>query len=196
MGQKLRGLVGQGLDGRRPKSYAFTTFYPPGIYTFTVPRTGRWKFHIWGPGGSYSGADGSGSGGYCEITRKLTATSTVALVVAMPGSASTATFGDGTIVSAGSGGNISGGSAIGGDLNIPGSSGALAGSGLSGASGTGSGGGSGGPTNGGGGAPGFLPLRGGRGGDGSRGATSPGGGAGVVVNQVGGQGLIVTEYLY
>src|SRR5581483_12431457 len=61
-----------------------------GSATFVVPKSGYWKFHAWGPGGSAIGGGttvgGGGSGAYLEITKALRAGQTVSLVIGTPSS--------------------------------------------------------------------------------------------------------------
>lgn len=175
--------------------------FPPGSYTFTPTISGWWKFVLWGGGSENSSANnGGGSGGYSEITKFLTPSQTVALVVGIgaragvAATASTATFPDGTVVSAGAASGRTGGTATGGDVNLDGSLGGTGAS--SGAAGLGTGGGAAGTGNSSGaGAPSNLPFRGGEGGTaaGNTRGRSPGAGgsATVVSAESGGDGLII-----
>ena len=150
--------------------------FPVGSHSFAPTVSGWWKFVLWGGGGKDNN-NGGGSGAYCEITKFVTTGQTVALSAgrgqgALAATASTATFPDGTVASAGGASGNTGGSASGGDVNLNGSTGGLDASGTAGAAGLGTGGGLGGPGNGasvggGAGAPANLPYRGGIGGDGS-----------------------------
>lgn len=158
--------------------------FPPGSYTFTVPKSGYWKFVGWGAGGAGTVGLSGGSGAYVEITKALRAGQTVALVVGLPSAPNTTmTFPDGALATAGGAALDAAGVASGGDVNLSGGAGAASGTGVAGA---GSGGGAGGAdvagAAGGAGAPGELPFRGGSGGTGSSGTDaaagrSPGGGA-------------------
>lgn len=183
---------------------------------FTAPSTGVYRFHVWGGGGNFAAFDygagfnyaipSGGSGSLSVYDRKMVKGET-ANVVSGQYAASTVTFADGHVVTAGRGGNAFsdgpgqargglGGVATGGDLNIDGTPGG----GYTG------GGGAGGGTNGGSaganaffsgndyfggpGAPGLDILRGGNGGSASGvGATNPGGGA--AYNQPPGVGQII-----
>lgn len=176
--------------------------FAPGSYTFTSPKGGRWKFVLWGPGGnSGGGVDGGGSGAYVEITKTVLTGQTVALVVSSAGAATTATFLDGAVASAGAGSGITGGTASGGDVNLNGSNGGASGGSNAGTAGTGTGGGAAGAGGaglpGGAGAPANLPFRGGAGGTGAGipavvSGKSPGGGAGDSgAATAGGDGLII-----
>jgi hypothetical protein len=140
MGQKLRELVGQGMSGQRkavsPGLYLYTTTRGGSLaYTFTAPRSGWFRFAIWGAGGG--GVSSVGSGAALVVAeRPLAKGQTVALVVACGdtgtgiGAASTATFPDGSVVRAGGGlpGTAAGGVAVGdvgrGDILVNGSAGA------------------------------------------------------------------------
>jgi hypothetical protein len=180
-----------------------TYLYPPGSYTFRPPKPGFWKFVLWGPGGCWNDfGDAGGSGAYCEYTRYLDPTQTVAVVVSEYGSATTATFLDSKVVSAGAGVDAgAGGTASGGDVNLNGSTGGLNGAGTGGgAKGTG------GSAQAGAGAPANLPFRGGRGSNINHsgptgGATTPGGSAGAVAggvnttNAAGGTGLAIAMFV-
>ena len=181
--------------------------FPPGSYTFTPTVSGRWKFVLCG-GGGYVSPDGGGSGAYAEITKFLTTGQTVALVTGRgantdaAGTDSTATFPDGTVVTAGAASGNTGGVATGGDVNLDGSDGGLDIDSSAGGNGLGTGGGAGGPGTGvniyggGAGAPANLPFRGGAGGSGQNVATgrSPGGGcaSGAYPGKIsGGDGQII-----
>lgn len=183
--------------------------FPPGSYTFTPTVSGWWKFVLWGGGGEDNAAtNGGGSCGYCEITKFLTTAQTVALVVgvgarnAVVGTASSATFPDATVVTAGAASGRNGGTATGGDVNLAGSLGGDGSVGGNGAAGLGTGGGLGGAgatgsRGGGAGAPANLPFRGGdggtAGGGGNPGGRSPGSGYAAAVSnaQSGGDGLVI-----
>ena len=182
-----QNIAGRASIARKPIASAFAAqseqvaaaspqMFTPGSYTFTPTVSGWWKFVLWGGGGKDNN-NGGGSGAYCEITKFVTTGQTVALSAgrgqgALAATASTATFPDGTVASAGGASGNTGGSASGGDVNLNGSTGGLDASGTAGAAGLGTGGGLGGPGNGasvggGAGAPANLPYRGGIGGDGS-----------------------------
>ena len=113
IGQKLRGLVGQGMNGRRGKLTLAVYVYPPGTRTFTVPASGKYRIAVRGSGGGggSGGAGLAGSSGALVIgDRYLNKGQTVALVIGAPpgfnadGNASTATFPDGSVMTAGGGG--------------------------------------------------------------------------------------------
>lgn len=182
--------------------------YAPGSYTFTAPVTGYWRFVLWGSGGvATTGGQGGASGSYVELTRFLRAQQTVSLVVrdSASTSATTATFLDGTVASAGSANTTTAGTAsiTGraelGDVTLSGSLGGASGGANAGAAGLGTGGGAGGAGGsgdpGGAGAPANLPFTGGAGGAGGVTAIathgrSPGGGGGASVSgSSGGDGL-------
>jgi len=192
---RLRGLSGQSMGGPKGKTTECGQYTRPGSYTFTAPNPGQYKFVLWGGGGAGSGSNGAGgSGAYCEYTRTLGGGEQVALVLGAKaltgaGVASTATFADGKVVSAGGGAAGSGtsggagGTASGGDVNLSGSAGG--GSSTAGTNGGGTAGGTGAPAlataGGGGGAPANTPYFGGNGAgnDGASNAiagTTPGGG--------------------
>jgi hypothetical protein len=156
--QSLRGLVGQGMNGRRPQFEGFTYQYPSGSYVFRAPMAGYWKFVLWGPGGQGTFSSNGGSGAYVEYTQFLGASEEVSIAVGAPAPTSntSATFANGRTVIAGRGSPGVGGTATGGDVNINGSAPGVAGGGT--------GGGAPGTNGGGAGAPGQLPFRGGDGG--------------------------------
>jgi hypothetical protein len=194
----VKGLVGQGMDGRKAVLTPYTTNYPVGSWTFTTPASGAYKFILWGGGAvgqnvSFAGA----SGAYSEYTRNLGYGETVALVVGAAGAASTATFRDTKVVTAGGAAAMVAGVASGGDVNLDGSAGVVH-SGVAGANGSGTGGGAGGTTNGtiagGAGAPAVLPHRGGAGQSASASTTqTPGAGGASQASTFGGDGLILVE---
>jgi len=73
IGNKLPGLRGQNMRGVRPKTTVSTYSFPPGSYTWTCPRSGRWRFVLWGGGGTGNSGSGQhgGSGAYYEAERNL-----------------------------------------------------------------------------------------------------------------------------
>jgi hypothetical protein len=169
--------------------------FPPGSYSFVVPKSGYWKLVAWAAG--ESGTNAGASGGYGEITKPLFADQVVSIQVGTPGGATSTvlTFPDGTIATATGGLGTVGGTATNFDVGLNGSAGD-SGAGGPGNAGNGSGGGMGGTGSpgsgaGGGGAPGILPFRGGKGGSGlGAGAQSPGGGCGnSTIPVTGGSGL-------
>lgn len=164
-GRALRGLVGQGMDGRRARSNGYARVYGAGSHTFTAPYTGRWKFILHGAGGSQTG-DGGGSGAYVEKTISLCAGQTVALVVGAGNSTTDTTLAAAgqPLVIAGAANATVAGAASNGDVMINGTVGGTAGA--AGAAGGGAGGGAGGtggPGGGGAGAPGSIEFPGGTG---------------------------------
>lgn len=178
--------------------------YSPGTYTFKPPRSGYWKFIGWGPGGGTSNLSDTGaSGAYGEITKFLTTAQSVAIVVSPNSSATTFTFPDGTVASAGNGaqGPSGAGIATGFDVNLNGTPGVTNSSGSSPPAANGTGGGTSGGANGGAGAPANLPYRGASGT--APGSTStvmgqsPGGGAGQtsLTLAAGGSGLALVVFL-
>jgi len=211
MRQKLRGLVGQRMNGAKDLITPYVTNFPPGSHSWTPPEAGWYKFCAWGHGGIGNATGSGGSGGYCEITRSLAPGQTVTIVVGQcpfgsGATNTTITFPDGKVVTAGSTDGATAGTASGGDVNLAGTAGSTSITGASGGSGSGSGGGAGGAGaagthNGGAGAPGVLPFRGGRGGKGNasssesaQGAT-PGGGGGMPASggEPGGDGLVIVQ---
>lgn len=180
----ILGLRGQGMSGAKRPLTPISRSYPVGSHTFTVTKTGWYEFALWGPGAAGSGADGGASGAFVLATRRLMLGQTVALVVSGPGTATSATFPSGEVLTAGaaSGRTAGGVSAAAGDTAIAGTA---AGTGnAAGGTGGGTDGGAGGSTNGvlagGSGAPGSDGYKGGGGGNGgsfAAGAT-PGGGSG------------------
>lgn len=203
-----RGIGSRSGIGRKPiaSAYGYTTaqtpyFYGSGTHTFTTPKSGYWKFVLWGAGGGGSSAGPGGSGGYVEVTKYLLGNSTVALTVSYPLYASggsgtitstTATFPDGTVCTATRGGVNVAGTASGGDVNLNGSVN-TAGLGTNG-----------GAANNGSGAPANLPFIGGAGGVSSVGPAdtnngrAPGGGGAAMSGAdlcAGGAGQIVALFL-
>jgi hypothetical protein len=138
----IRGFKGQNMRGRLPVSVVCANF-PPGSYTFTAAKGGKYKFIAWGAGGGAgtagAGTDtGGGSGGYAEITMFLATGQSVAVVVGVgglfaSGGNTTLTFPNGKVVTctggaagaASSGGTA--GTATGGDVNLAGSAGVTGG---------------------------------------------------------------------
>lgn len=115
-------------------SRGYVRTYGPGSSTWTCPATGSYRFILGGGGGgSESGAGLGGGGGSQAIkVKRVSAGETVAFSVAstisvnVAGGDTTATFNDGTVVTAGGGQRSqdggAGGTATGGDINTSGSS--------------------------------------------------------------------------
>ena len=63
--QKLRGLVGQGMDGRRPTKVAYSRTFPPRVtsYLWAVPQNGIYEIAAWGCG-SVTSAGTTGTGAF------------------------------------------------------------------------------------------------------------------------------------
>lgn len=168
-----------------------------GTFTFTVPvGVSRIKITATGggangsSGGSGSGTDGGGSGSTSVLATAVTAGQVLSITVGAGGGGTTTVTSTGISISAGGGSGISGGTATGGTLNIPGGMGttpsfgpsiSTGGGGMGGASFWG-GGGAGGSASGGNGSA--ASAYGGGGGGSGRGAS---GGAGAV-------GIVVVEY--
>lgn len=197
-GQKLRGLVGQSMSGKRKRPVVYAYSYPAGSYTWTCPASGLWRFVLWGAG---AGADqatpyGGASGAFYLAERFVTKGQTVSLSVgasADPGPAAgtdggdtTATLPNGEILTAGGGrGNgANTGGAVTANRNTDivyagtaGVTGATAGANGNGTN-PGSGGAASGATRPGSGAPGYGTYRGGDGASGvaARYGGTPGGG--------------------
>lgn len=172
---KIFGLVAQSMGGSKATRVELGQYVIPATYNFTAPRTGFYKFVLWGAGGSgNTQSPGAGSGAYLEYTRLMSAGDRAVISVpasAPPvnnGAACTVSFmSDGKIISAGGGTTYSGstpgsgGIAVGGDVNIAGSSGGAIGA--YGQTGGGTAGGAGGgpfstSAGGGGGAPANTPY--------------------------------------
>lgn len=178
---------------------------------FVAPEAGVYRFILWGPGGVTAAVDqrgeggalyyfGGGSGALAVVDRRMARGEQATILSAVRGVATTVTFADGRVVSAGFGGAGSeatmagglGGVATGGDLNKPG----LRGGGISvppepaGEDG-GRQGVSSGTMYGGAGAPGFDGLKGGNGADqvSTLNATTPGGGGSFWTTP--GEGLVI-----
>jgi hypothetical protein len=192
-GQKLRGLIGSGMDGQRPAISPEQFIYAPAAnssasYSFTAPRGGCYRFVAWGPGGG--DAAGQGGGGALVVAERLLgAQEAVSIVVGGSSSAGASgatslSFASGEMLIAGAGANGPtgpGGTALinnqRGDIGVAGSPGMLFSGGAAASYGPYIGGqGSGGNTPG-GGSPG-----GGTGGN--SGGPSKGGGGLVVVCRV------------
>lgn len=186
----------------------FVTNLTPGVTTWTVPSAGLYKFHLWGAGRGGTSGQGGCSGGYCEITERLSQGAVIAVLVGIGRNALDGGDGDtqvtlpsGRVALAARGTAIgTAGLATGGDVNLNGSLGGVSAGGPPGVAGLGSGGAPGGlgdnaSRGGGGGAPGVLPMRGastisnaspggtpgagGSGDDGAGGATN--GGSGLII---------------
>lgn len=111
--QKLRGLVGQSMSGQRKALTPVVYVYPPGTWTHTVLKSGKYRIGVRGSGGGggSGGAALAGSSGALVIgERFLNKGQTIAIVSGGPpnfnvdGNASTATFPDGSVMTAGGGG--------------------------------------------------------------------------------------------
>ena len=102
IGQKLRGLVGQGMSGERKAVSPLSYVYSPGSYTLTVTKPGWHRFVLWGPGGTTTAAVSSG-GALVIADRVLSVGQRVAIVVGLSGSNSTVTLPTGEVLTAASG---------------------------------------------------------------------------------------------
>jgi hypothetical protein len=216
-GQKLRGLSGQGLDGKRRRPPAFVYTFPVGSHNWTCPESGLWRFVLWGGGASGNNSSnwGGASGGFYMGCRQLIKGQTVTLSVGAggirpaggngwDGSATAITLPSGEMCSAG--GGRSAGVNLGGismanrnlDVALVGSAGVT--TAVNGNSGGGSnpgiGGAASGSTRPGSGAPGAGSFRGGDGGTSSNaGGRAPGGGGSTDSNLglPGGDGLALVH---
>lgn len=189
----------------------------PGSYTFTAPRSGKYKFVAWGAGGNsagtISGTVGGSSGAYGEVTKALTTGQTVTITNGAPpiGSANAAdttlTFPDSSVCTAGaaqfSTNTTAGAAGVASgvwDYSLNGSLGGVGNH--AGTAGLGTGGGAGGTTDGthggGAGAPARLPYLGAAGGAASS-SFSRGPGAGQGCSQGGGlmgsAGAVIVQYV-
>ena len=158
-------MSGRRQNAAQQQPYSFPA--SASAYTFTVPRTGKWKFVAWGPGGNGGLGSSGASGAYVEVTRQLQRNATVTITVGRVAvSDTTIVFPNGYTVTAGRATTSTAGTATNGDVNLNGSAGGLTGA-VNGTAGSGTGGGAGGATNGGlaggSGAPANLPYRGGEG---------------------------------
>lgn len=172
-GQKLRGLVGQGMSGTRRPFFGHVYQYAVGSYTLTIPVTGRWTVVQWGSGGNSQTSVGGGGGGgaLCITSRYLRRGQTVSIVI---GTNCVVTLPDGNVVTANDGAmDVAGGAggvASGGDINVDGSAG---------------------DANNGGAAGSYGEFRGGAGGAVNQNGHSPGGGSGSF-SGLGGQMMSAT----
>lgn len=211
---RIRGFVGQGMNGQRKLPPTYVASYTQGTFTWTAPATGTFRFVLLGAGasGSSTGPWGGGSGAFYQAERSIAKGRTASIVVGVggagnngagtDGAATVVTLPGGEVLTAGGGVTVAstaGGTAT---ANTPadivyagsaGGTGAAAGTnGLGGNGGTG-----GGSTNGGGGAPGYGTHRGGDGqGAGSSNPASggPGGGGTTTSGNIstpGGAGLVL-----
>ena len=215
-GQKLRGLVGQGMSGRRKRPAVLAFNFPAATHTWTCPATGLWRFVLWGggAGGNNTSNWGGASGAFYLAERLLTKGQTVQLSVGKGGKdpgpggpgangeQTTVTLPSGEVLTAG--GGVSVGSNTGGaatanrnlDIVLQGSAGVT--TATSGANGAGTNPGAGGAPSGsirpGSGAPGWGPYRGGDGGTNNGfGGRAPGGGGTTdsADGEPGGDGLVL-----
>lgn len=202
------GIARRPIAGRYGIADAQTpNTFPAGSYTFTVPKTGYWRFVLWGGGANgATGVGAGGSGAYYEAVRYLQSGQSAAIVSGRYNTAagSTVTLPGGEVLTALGSSGVTGAAASAlnkaGDIAYAGSDGGTGGS--AGTAGLGSGGGAGGAGNdGGAGAPGNLPFRGGAGGSvsGKLGGGAPGGGANdtnsaSAQTQNGADGLVIVAY--
>lgn len=213
-GQKLRGFVGQGMNGARRSRTPVFRSYPPGSYTLTITVSGWYRFVLWGGGASAQNTDGSGGGGaFIRAERALAQGQRVTIICGAPtavpafsatgidGNASSVTFPTGEVITAGGGqttasraGGVATASAL--DTTYSGGAGVTSGAGNAGAGPGGGAGGAAGGFVGGGGAGGSLEHPGGDGATGGSTNTageSPGGGGGgnAGTGAAGGGGLVL-----
>jgi hypothetical protein len=180
MGQKLRGLVAQGVSGRKSYRDAMLELVggataTSGTGSITAPRACQAMIWAWGPGGSGS-STGPGGGGGGALFKRLTISpgQKISWAIGTPGGAganpdgqdgtdTTVTLPSGLVMTAGAGKGApdvpfqpggDGGLATGGDLNRPGGKGATDSTANAQSGGLG-GGIAGGGTGAGGGAAGF-----------------------------------------
>lgn len=109
-GQKLRGLVGQGVNGRRKVDAPVVYSFKRGVWSFIAPVSGWFQFAAWGGGGGgATGVAGGGSGALVSGIRALTKGQVVALTVAgdasenANGNVTTVAFSSNDVMSAGGG---------------------------------------------------------------------------------------------
>lgn len=124
MGQKLRGLVGQGMTGRRAPLKPLSYVYGPGSYTFSPKKGGWYRFILWGPGGP-SGAGFVSSGGALVVAERAVAVGQrVAIVVGQcdlsTASDTTLSLPTGEVLTAGAGqsGNVAAGGSASGNVGL------------------------------------------------------------------------------
>lgn len=201
-GHGLRGLVGQGMNGRRRFVSDLVGFVnaDTGSGSITAPMECTALVYIWGGGGSgEASATGGGGGGGAAAYKavQLGAGDTITWSVGAGGVWSGTAFGGSTTISfsrglapmtaggGGQGGNGLGGTASGGDLNRRGGDGGAQGAGAAGSAGESgaAGAAASGTLSGGGGAAGFSELLftsgAGSAGNTTTGGGTPGGGSGA-----------------
>lgn len=123
-GQPLRGFVGQSMSGSKDPITPESRAYPVGSHTFTVPKSGIYRFVLWGAGGGGADAKGGGSGAFILAERPLAAGQSVAISVGAPsltassdggnGGSTTVTLPNGDVLSAGGGAGATSGGGAGG----------------------------------------------------------------------------------
>lgn len=113
IGQRLRGFVGQGMNGARKAITPEVFVFPPGSTLFTPARSGKYRLILWGAGGGggFGGANVGGSSGALVIAERvlikgqpITLSIAVGGVTGADGAASTVTFRPGDVITAGGGG--------------------------------------------------------------------------------------------
>jgi hypothetical protein len=144
--QELRGLVGQGMNGRRARRTPETRIYSRGSYTFTADEAGWYRFVLWGGGaGANNGVVAGGSGALVIAERLLNIGQIASITVgrggpnnptgSYAGSNSTVTLPGGEVLTAGGAVSGTGGSASAntsrGDIATNGTTTAVTGNGMS-----------------------------------------------------------------
>lgn len=228
---RLRGLVAQNIGGpKSPTGGASSFLYAKaGAFSWTVPRAGFYRIHVWGAGGQATNTDqfspgcGGGGGGYADKVVTFRKGDVLTGSVGQSQAGSVGTSGGASVVNLPSGAQVgatggtggasggAGGVGFGGDQNLVGGAGGIAG--VDGTAGGGTNGGLGGAQfggalGGGGGAPGAYGLQGGAGQGGSGGGglnstlvsytSNPGGGAGATGSgslSLPGQGMVLINFI-
>lgn len=110
-GQKLRGLVGQSMDGRRKALTPAAATFVLGTTSHTVRASGWYRFILWGGGGNGLSDTRSGGSGQLYIAeRALIRGQTLSVVVGAAQADSTVTLPGGEVLTAKAASGVTGGS--------------------------------------------------------------------------------------
>lgn len=208
--ERLRGFAAQTMSGAKTIPIVYSYTFPVGTAVWVCPKSGWWKFVLWGGGAMAPiGSTGGGSGAYYEALRHVAARQTVTFQVGDSGevAGTRITLPGGEVLTALGVFNTQAGAAASplnktNDIALAGSAGAVGGAAAT--NGLGDNGGLGGTqaNGGGGGAPGQGQFKGGDGAkNGSEWGKTPGGGSsGELISGFpgfkGGQGLALAVLQY